>query len=296
MEWIKRSIKRTRAWWLQPAIEAQMSLLQMNQISLTARYRQMLTGKSPLPKLRDVGFRVYSDCDEDGILLYLFALTGSPSRRLIDIGAATPQSASNTANLIIHHGWTGLLIDADLESVSAAREFYSEQPRTRAYPPLVVNEFLNAENINGVLRKHDMTGEVDLLSVDIDGMDYWLWKALDVITPRVVLIEFQDILGWERAVTVPYAPKFRVGDYSVNSNSNDYVGASLPAMVKLGRQKGYRLVGVNSLGFNAFFVRNDIALELLPEVQAQDCLTHPWNEYGMRVRYPRVQHMEWMEV
>ena len=67
-------------------------------------------------------------------------------------------------------------------------------------------------------------------------------------------------------------------------------------MVKLGRQKGHRLVGVNSLGFNAFFVRNDIALEVLPEVQAQDCLTHPWNEYGMRVRYPRVQHMEWMEV
>jgi hypothetical protein len=110
------------------------------------------------------------------------------------------------------------------------------------------------------------------------------------------LIEFQDILGPERALTVPYSADFRVRDHRVNADSNDYAGASLAAMVRSGREKGYRLVGVNRLGFNAFFVRDDLVPNLLPEVSAKECLVHPWNEYGQRERYARVANLESTEV
>lgn len=292
---IKSAVKKPRGWWLRPVTDTQASLLQATQIGLALRYRELISSGGPLPDLRDVGFRVYSDCDEDGILLYLFALVGTGSRRLIDIGAAA-HHASNTANLLLHRGWTGLLIDADGESVRAAQHYYGRQASTRAYPPRIVNSFVTAENINDLVGEHGQTGEVDLLSIDVDGMDYWLWRALEVVTPRVVVIEFQDILGWEHAVTVPYSPQFRARDYAVNRHLNNYVGASLPAMAKVGRQKGYRLIGANLFGYNAFFVRQDLVPDLLPEVEPRSCLTHPWNEYGIRVRYPQVQDMEWVEV
>jgi len=79
-------------------------------------------------------------------------------------------------------------------------------------------------------------------------MDYWVWEAIEAVPPRVVVIGFQDILGPDRAVTVPYSSGFARADHAVNSGTNDYVGGSLAAMVKLGRRKGYRLVGANSMG------------------------------------------------
>jgi len=160
----------------------------------------------------------------------------------------------------------------------------------------VVSEFVTAENVNQILERHDLSGEIDLLSIDIDGMDLWVWKAINAVRPRVVVIEFQDILGAHRSVSIPYDADFRARDYSTNRTMNNYVGASLAAMVKLGKEKGYRLVGVNRMAFNAFFVRNDLAPDLLPEVKAQDCLKHPWNDYGARFRYPEVEDMNWVKI
>lgn len=288
----KNLVKAIRSWWLQPLESLQTGTLQATQVALASQYREMWASGRPLPALTDVGFKVYSDGDEDGILLYLFALVGSGGRRLIDIGAAS-YSSSNTANLLLHHRWTGLLIEGNPDAVASARAFYDAASFGGVQ---VVNSFVTSENVNDILREHGVTGEVDLLSIDIDGMDYWVWRSTSVISPRVVVIEFQDILGRERAVTVPYSPSFRLRNYPVNAHSNDYVGASLSAMIKLGREKGYRLVGTNRLGYNAIFVRNDLGTDIFDEVDASDCLNHPWNEYGMRERYPRVAHMPWVEV
>lgn len=290
----KGRIKNVRDWWIRPVNRMQQAALQAAQVTLMLRYREMVHTGAKLPTFREVGFRVFSDTDEDGILLYIFSLVGTTNRRLVDIGAASPW-ASNTANLIRNHAWTGLVVDASEQSVDDTRRFYEGDP-DQIYPPDVVCSFVTMENVNRMLREHETTGEIDLLSIDIDGMDYWIWDAIEAVTPRVVVIEFQDILGSERAVTVPYSPRFQLRDYPVNEHSNDYVGASLPAMVKLGRRKGYRLVGANVLGFNAFFVRNDVAPDLLSEVEVKHCLSHPWNDYGARVRYPRVAEMEWVEV
>jgi hypothetical protein len=284
-------VKAAREWWNRPTVEVAEAGLRATQVQLALRYRQAVSSGGPLPSLRDVGFRVHSDVDEDGILLYVFSLLGDHPRTLVDIGSASV-SASNTANLLQRHSWTGLLVDADESSVEDARRAYAGH----VMPPQLVCSFVTAENVNSILRENGAIGEIGLLCIDIDGMDYWIWRAIDVIAPLVVLIEFQDILGPERSVTVPYSPDFRVRDHPVNAHSNDYAGASLSAMVKLGREKGYRLVGVNRLGFNAFFVRNDLVPDLLPEVSAKECLVHPWNEYGQRERYPRVADLEWLEV
>ena len=161
-------------------------------------------------------------------------------------------------------------------------------------PPAVVSSWLTADNVNDLIAANDAT-DADLLLIDVDGIDYWLWKAID-IRPRVVVIEYQDILGPQRSVVVPYDPAFSVGSHEVNASENNYVGASLRALVKLGADKGYRLVACNNLGFNAFFVREDLARDSLPELAVEDGFPHPWNAHGMRERYPLVADMPWVEV
>lgn len=97
-------------------------------------------------------------------------------------------------------------------------------------------------------------GEVDLLSLDLDGNDYWIWKALTMVRPRAIVLEFNASIGPHRRLTISYDPNFQL-DFSITPYP---IGASLAAFTALGVEKGYRLVGVQSLGFNAFFVRNDI--------------------------------------
>jgi hypothetical protein len=130
----------------------------------------------------------------------------------------------------------------------------------------------------------------------MDGVDYWIWEAITACTPRVVVLEYQDILGPVRAVTVPYADDFNAWQYSTTGGMPNFCGASLAAFVKLARKKGYRLVGCNRYGFNAFFVRNPLGEKQLPEVEVASCFKHPKVLEGMRDRFPLVQGMPWVEV
>lgn len=289
---VKRRVRAGRDRTLGPVLRSQRALQQTTQLQLALRYRELAAAGGPLPSYRDVGFGVYCDADEDGILLYLHSLLGSGRRRLVDLGSANVY-ASNSSNLILHHGWTGLLVDASEEAVTAARATYR---RLGVPPPTVLHSWLTAENVDDLLREHGPTGEVDLLSIDIDGNDYWLWRAIDTISPRVVVIEYQDIIGPERSLTIPYDPAFSLDRHDVNAEHNNYVGASLRAMTKLGATKGYHLVATNSLGFNAFFVRDDLALDGLPEIPVEAGFPHPWNEYGIRERWPLVADMPWQQV
>lgn len=288
----KTAIKGVQRQGLKPVTSAQRSLIQMQQVQLRLHYQQLVANGAALPSYRDVGFRVFSDCDEDGILLYLLSLVGSGERRLVDVGAGA-LSASNTANLIVNHGWTGLLIEGDSESLASAQADY--RGAGVLMPPNALGAWVTAENINSLISEN-IEGPVDLLSIDIDGNDYWVWKAIDVIHPRVVVIEYQDILGPERSVVIPYDPQFSVDKYPENATNNNYVGASLRAIAKLGAEKGYRLVATNSYGFNAFFVREDLAPEGLPAIPVEAGFPHPWNQYGIRERWPLVAHLPWAEV
>jgi hypothetical protein len=134
---------------------------------------------------------------------------------------------------------------------------------------------------------------VDLLSIDVDGVDYWIWEAITCIRPRVVVVEVQVIWADARAVTVPYSPDFTP---QMVDGFGAYSGASLPALVALGRAKGYRLIGSQQYGFNAFFMRNDVGADLFPEACASDCLRHPFVAWARDRLLPLVQDREWIEV
>jgi hypothetical protein len=254
------------------------------------------TGAISAPTLSTYGFSAYSQTDEDGILLYLFARLGVEHRVAVEICAGNGLEC-NAANLILNHGWHALLVDGDATNVQCGRAFYSQAPQTRIYPPVVANEWITRENVNAVVDRHGFVGEIDLLSLDLDGVDYWIWKALTVVNPRVVVLEYQDILGPDRSWTVPYSDSFSAAEFSMTDGvMPDFAGASLRAFVKLGATKGYRLVGVNRYGYNAFFVRSDLGASVLPEVEIGACFSHPKVRDGMRRRFPKVEHMPWVEV
>jgi hypothetical protein len=120
-------------------------------------------------------------------------------------------------------------------------------------------------------------------------MDYWIWKAIDCVRPRVVVCETHNIIPPELALTVPYDPKFRI-------TTPGYHSASLAAMTSLARQKGYRLVGTHRYGFNAFFVAEDLAPELLPAVSPAQCLADPSTLEARATHWPRVKDMNWVQV
>jgi hypothetical protein len=230
------------------------------------KYQDLARSGIGLPDFSDVEFRCYSQNGEDGILLYIFSLLGTTNRRVVEICAGDGIEC-NAANLIINHSWQGLLFDGDADQVARGRAFYSTCRTTGVAPPALVNAWVTAENVDALVADAGFGGPIDLLSLDLDGNDYWIWKAVDGIRPRGVVLEFNALCGPERSLTMSYQPDFRL-----DLTKQPYrCGASLPAFVKLAREKGYRLVGVQSLGFNAFFVQDGLEEKLLPERSARDC-------------------------
>jgi hypothetical protein len=268
--------------------------MRLQQLQLMMQYRSMRARPGDLPALPDVRFDVFSPEGEDGILVYIFGLLGFDSRRCVDIGGAGV-GVSNTANLIVHHDFRGLVLDGDEHAISRTARAYSRYRPT--HTPICLHAWITRDNVNVLLAQSGMSGEIDLLSIDLDGVDWWILEALTVVEPRVLVVEYQDILGPDRAWTVPYRPDFSVDDYPVNEgDSYNYFVAGLSAFVKLLKPRGYRLVGCNRSGYNAFFVKAAEAGELLPEVALERCFASEWNRYGIERRFPLVAKMEWTHV
>lgn len=232
-------------------------------------YRNLATKGTFVP-LRETGYRVFSQFEEDGKLLYIFAALGISRGSFIDIGAGDGIN-NNCANLALNFGWTGVFVDGSAQSIESGRAFYGSHPDSWAYPPRFVQAMVTRENINDIIRSSGASSEPDLMSIDIDGNDYWVWSAIDCVTPKVVIIETQVAFGM-RSIVVPYDK-----DYRYPGEHPDYFGASPSAMAKLANEKGYRLVGANEYGFNAIYVRRGWAEDALPEVTVESVLTHPRN-------------------
>ncbi len=241
--------------------------VQVSQRQLFLHYRQCKREQC-LPVLADTGFRVFSQFEEDGKLLFIFSVIGMEPKTFIEIGSDDGIN-SNCANLHFNFGWHGLFIDGNRQAIRRGQKFYSRYPHKWNYAPRFACEMVRRENINEIIRKNGFEGEIGLLSVDIDGNDYWVWDALEAVQPRVVIIETHNEFGLEDLV-VPYDP-----DYVFPGRHPVYHGASPVAMVRLARQKGYRLVGANQLGFNFIFIRNGLAEAEIPEVPVGSVLQHP---------------------
>lgn len=241
---------------------------------------------------KDVGFRIFSQNDEDGIILFIFSLIGTTNKRCVEVCAGDGIEC-NTSNLIINHRWIGLLCDGDDKNMATAKRFYSTNPDTQYWPPATVAEWITKSNINRVISENGFTGEIDLLSLDVDGVDYWLWTEISCISPRVVVLEFNHLWGPGASVSVPYRDDF-VAEFT--QYGSDYAGASLRAFVNLGKSKGYRLIGTNAISTNAFFLRNDILCDWLPEIDISTCFDHPRAQFGIKFRFPKVKNKDWVEV
>jgi hypothetical protein len=216
-----------------------------------------------LPDIKEAEFKVFSQFGEDGILQYLIRKTGiGPElRTFVEFGVETYEEA-NTRFLLINDNWSGLIIDGSPASIARVREssIYWRNGLT------AIAAFIDADNINQLIGDNGFRGEIGLLSVDIDGNDYWVWDRIDIVNPVIVVAEYNSVFGADHAITVPYDPGFMRGRAHY---SHLYWGASLKALSMVADRKGYALVGCNSAGNNAFFVRRDrlnSLKELTPEV------------------------------
>jgi hypothetical protein len=241
----------------------------IGQRQLWHHYRlQIDAGRAP--KLSETGFRCFSQFEEDGIVLFIMAALNIPQGVFLDLGSADGVN-SNCANLALNFGWRGFFFDGNEANIARGRTFYENHPDTWAYPPVFVCAMINRENINQLLTEASVPPEVDFMSIDIDGNDYWVWDAISVTSPKVVIIETHIEFGMKNLV-VPYDK-----DYIYPGKHPDYHGASPVAMEKLARRKGYRLVGANSYGFNNIYIREGLA-PMVPSVSVESILSHPRNK------------------
>ena len=180
-----------------------------------------------------------------------------PHKTFVEFGVANYRE-SNTRFLMMNNNWSGLVMDgsrSNVEQIINSEYFWMFALSAKAV-------FIDADNINEILSSSGLDKEVGILHIDLDGNDYWIWKEIDVISPVVVILEYNSIFGIERAVSIPYEKNF---SRTMAHSSNLYYGASLPALYALSVQKGYAFIGCNSAGNNAYFVRRDKLNETIRE-------------------------------
>ena len=214
--------------------------------------------------LEQYGYKTYSQNDEDGIIEEIFNRIGTTNKKFIEFGVEN--GLESNSHLLLLKGWSGLWIEGSKN--------YCEEINRRFNPVIrngrlkVLNAFITKDNINDLFKKGGFTGEIDLLSIDVDGNDYYVWNAINVVNPRAVIIEYNGKLppsvDWSQAY-----------DRNHIWNWNDNYGASLKALERISNEKGYQLVGTNYIGVNSFFVRKDLAKDKFAKPATAEYLYTP---------------------
>jgi hypothetical protein len=286
-----RAIKRRLVGFARGPEEIIYRQSEVAQKSLIASWKQLQASGVVLP-LDQVGFSRFSEFEEDGHLLYLLTLAGSTSRTVVEISSQDGRVCMAT-NLLVHHRWRGFLFDGDPVFVREGRRFFAGHPATRSAPPVMRAEWFTRDNVNHALAAAGVPDEVDVLSLDIDGNDLYLWSAMK-LRPRILICEFNNAVPSDLALTIPYRPGFSFA--VLPADQAMFRSASLAAFVAVGRRKGYRLVGMNALGFNAIFLRDDVLAAEMPEIPASALDANPAAEEVRRRWWPRLSQLAWVEV
>ena len=195
--------------------------------------------RSPLARLEDAEFKVFSQYGEDGILQYLIRETGIEREEQIFVEFGVQDYLeSNTRFLLQGDHWRGLIIDGSREYMEGVRrsDLYWRNDLT------AVDAWIDRDNINDLIGGAGFKGDIGILSVDIDGNDYWIWEKIDVVNPVIVVAEWNSVFGPKHAVSIPYDRAF---DRATAHYSCLYWGASMRAFESLADRKGYALVGSN---------------------------------------------------
>jgi hypothetical protein len=203
-------------------------------------------------RLVKFGYRVYSQSDEDGIIHEIFRRIGTTSRTFVEIGSS--DGFENNSRFLLTVGWRGVWIEASARKVAAAKKSaanFIEKSTLR-----IEQHRVDPRNVDAMLASVVPAREIDLLSLDIDGNDFYVLQAIQAVSPRVIVCEYNAKFP---------ANDVWIMDYNENHkwDGTDYFGASLKAFEKLLSTKGYSLVGCNLLGCNAFFVRTDLVSDAL---------------------------------
>jgi hypothetical protein len=208
-------------------------------------------------RLERYGFRAFSQNDEDGILQEIFRRVGASSKTFVEFGVQ--DGLQNNSRLLLYQGWRGLWIEADADACRSMRRSFDAEIANGQLQ--VSQSMVTAENIMDLIGTARLD-DLDLLSIDIDGNDYWIWDAVS-LQPKVLAIEYNAKFPPPTKWVMQYNPQ-HVWDYT------DYQGASLESLSDLGQRKGYTLVGCCLAGVNAFFVRNDVLQDLFapPDTRA----------------------------
>jgi hypothetical protein len=206
--------------------------------------------------LDKVEFKVFSQNGEDGIIQYLINNLEIPNKIFIEFGVET-YIESNTRFLLINNEWSGLILESDADYVNFIKKDYIFQK----YDLHIEKVFITKDNINSIFKKYTSLEDIGLLSIDIDGNDYWIWEAISEIQPRIVICEYNATFGDTEKVTIPYQANF---NKNIAHYSQLFFGASLNALCDLAENKGYDFIGTCSSGANAFFVRKDINTSFKP--------------------------------
>lgn len=193
------------------------------------------------------GYKNFSQFDEDGVIDEMVRRVSAPGRTFVEFGVGN--GLENNTMALLLQGWRGLWIEASAESCTQIRSEFREPLESGQLT--LLEAFITAENIDGLFRQAGVPLEPDVLSIDIDGNDYWIWKALGSYRPRIIVIEYNASLGRSTRLVQPYDPASRWDESAI-------FGASLGALEDLGATSGYALVGCSPAGVNAFFVRTDL--------------------------------------
>ena len=215
----------------------------------------------PDAPLADAEFQVFSQFGEDGIIQHLVKKVPIENDVFVEFGVED-YTESNTRFLLVNDNWRGLVLDGS----DAHKRWLQSHPTGWRHEIEAITAFIDRDNINQLIGGTGVRGDIGVLSIDLDGNDLWILEAIDVVSPRILVLEYNATFGPEADVTVPYDPSFVRGK---KHPSALYWGASLGALTRTARGKGFSLVGSNSAGNNAFYVRDDVVGEL-PVLDAAD--------------------------
>lgn len=199
--------------------------------------------------IQDYEFKVTSQTGEDGIIQFLINKISIKNKVFVEFGVETYTEAS-TRFLLQNDNWSGLIIDGN----QAFMDSVKNSELGWKYDIKAVASFITKDNINDIIEGAGIEGEIGILSVDIDGNDYWVLEAIHCVNPQILIVEYNSIFGPTAKITVPYDEKFIRTE---KHYSNLYYGSSISALTELANKKGYSLVGSNKFGNNLFFVRNE---------------------------------------
>ena len=203
-----------------------------------------------IKSLNQTYFKVFSQDTEDGILQYLLKSLNIQNVKFVEIGTQD-YSESNTRYIYETMRCEGLIIDPypDLEKkINKILRVWKNKLK-------IHNDYVNSENINEILKENSFNYDLDLFSIDIDGIDYWVLEKINPKISKIFVIEYNPYFGSKLEISAPNFEKFDRFKYHP---SGICFGASLKAIINLMKKKGYTFLGSNRLNCNSFFVINEL--------------------------------------